>query len=478
MSRVWQIAGAEWQLWRRSRLALVSLLVFAVLLAVTSMLSAARMTGEAKQRQAQQTLAEERYRAQPPRHPHRMVHYGHYVFRTPPPLALFDPGVDAVTGQSLFLEGHRQNSDMFADARAAPNTGGFGRLDPALVYQLFLPLLLIAMGHACILREREAGTLATVLAQGVPASSVYLGKLLALATVAVLMLLPAAALGVVGLVHGESLAPVTAVLGVYAGYLLLWVAIILLVSMRARQRGVALGVLLLVWLGWALLLPRFAVSYASAGMPLAGKLHSDLLMQAAQRNLADGHNANDPAFAALRDGLLAEYGVERVEDLPVNFRGVVASHAEAKLTTVLNAYAEERMQQEQQQLTRLAQIGWLSPTLATGLASRALAGTGLATHHRFLREAEALRFEFVQGLNALHAHQLSYADDVRRSSDVEAERRTRVDAQNWQQLPTFDFQIEAAGARLAAALPHTLPLLAWLLLALLVGIGFARRLQP
>jgi len=60
-----------------------------------------------------------------------MVHYGHYVFRAPPPLAMFDPGVDAVTGQSLFLEGHRQNSAMFADARAEARTGGFGALTPA-----------------------------------------------------------------------------------------------------------------------------------------------------------------------------------------------------------------------------------------------------------------------------------------------------------------------------------------------------------
>lgn len=478
MNLLLRIAVDEWRLWRRSRLAVAVLLVFAVLLTVTSALSAVRMQSEREQRLSQQSQAEERYRAQPPRHPHRMVHYGHYVFRTPPPLALFDPGVDAVTGQSLFLEGHRQNADMFADARAAANTGGFGRLDPALVYQLFVPLILIALGHASILREREAGTLAVLLAQGVDATSIYLGKLLALAAVAVLMLLPAAVLGTMGLLQGESLAPLASVLAVYAGYLLLWVAIILLVSMQVAQRALALGLLLLIWLGWTLLLPRFAVNYASASLPVAGKLHSDLTMLAEQRTLADGHNANDPAFAALRDGLLAEYRVERVEDLPLNFRGVVAGYAETKLTSVLNTYADARMQQEQGQLARLAHLGWLSPTLATGLASRALAGTGLATHHRFLREAEALRFDFVQGLNDLHAHQLSYADDVRRSSDPDAERRTRVDAHNWQRLPAFDFQPDAASARLSAALPHALPILIWLLASVFSGLGLARRMQP
>ena len=114
-----------------------------------------------------QEQSEETFLSQPDRHPHRMVHYGHYVFRAPPPLALFDPGVDAVTGQSLFLEGHRQNSAMFADARAEARTGGFGTLSPAKIYHLFLPLLIIALGHAVILRERETRTLGPLLSQGV-----------------------------------------------------------------------------------------------------------------------------------------------------------------------------------------------------------------------------------------------------------------------------------------------------------------------
>jgi len=41
---------------------------------------------------------------------------------------------------------------MFADARAEARTGGFGALTPAKLYYLFLPLLIIALGHGVILR--------------------------------------------------------------------------------------------------------------------------------------------------------------------------------------------------------------------------------------------------------------------------------------------------------------------------------------
>jgi ABC-2 type transport system permease protein len=194
---------------------------------------------------------------------------------------------------------------------------------------------------------------------------------------------------------------------------------------------------------------------------MAGKVETDLAMLAEVRRLGDGHNANDPAFAQLRTELLEQHGVQRVEDLPVNLRGVVAAYGERKLTETLNAHARRQMAAEERQAARLARHGWFTPVLALADASRAVAGTDLRHHHRFLQEAEALRYAFVQGLNRVHAEQLAYADDIRRSSDAEAERRTRVDAANWQLLQRFRFEPDAAGDRIARARPQGLMLLLW-----------------
>ena len=478
MSSVFSIAREEWRLWLRSRLALSALLVFALLLTATSVLTALRMSAEHQQRTGQQALAEETFLSQPDRHPHRMVHYGHYVFRVPPPLSMVDPGVDAVTGQSIFLEGHRQNTAMFADAGASANVGSFEALNAALVYQLFIPLLLIAIGHGLVVREREENTLAPLLAQNVTGVMLGLGKWMALAGVTLVLLLPLCVMAAVAVARGESLLASASLIGTYALYSLVWCSLILLVSALVKSRGLALGILALFWLGAALIVPRSAVETASTVMPAEGKLESDLRMQAELRAVGDGHYPNAPQFLRLKANLLAQYDVTSVEDLPVNFRGVVAGVNEAALTDVMSRYAEERMALEARQ-ARFAEIfGWLSPVVAVSAGSRALSGTDLATHHRFLREAEEVRFDFVQSLNQVHAEQLDYIIDINRSNDTASERRTRMSAENWTVLDEFRFQAAPASERLTRARPALTMLFTWCLLLTAGAIFVSRRIQP
>ena len=478
MSGAVLIAKEEWRQWLRSRLAVLSLIVFAVLLLFTTVLTMLDAQEARHERLHQQEQAEQTFLDQPDRHPHRMVHYGHYVFRAPPPLAVFDPGVDAVTGQSLFLEGHRQNSAMFADARAEARTGGFGALTPAKLYHLFLPLLIIALGHGVILREREARALGPLLSQGVSGTRLYSGKLLALGILIGLLSLPALFSSMMASASGESL---LASLTLYAGHLLylaIWAALALLISITTRSRSVALGVLSAVWVLTVLVVPRIGVTSASIALPTEGKILTDMRMNDDLRRLGDGHNAADPAFAQLRANLLAQYNVETVEELPVNFRGIVAAESEEKLTETLNAYAEKRMSRERAQAAHLSAYSWLSPYLAVGGASRNLAGTDLDTHHRFLREAEAVRYDFVQGLNKAHVEELSYVDDINRNNGEEGNRRARIDSANWQVLNDFRFTSDTAGDRLDRATPKLMALMLWFIGLLSAGLLAARRIQP
>ena len=478
MKVVFTIVGAEWRYWQRSRLALGGALLLAGLLIATTVLTTLRMQGEAADRAHHQAEAEAAFLSQPARHPHRMVHYGHYVFRTPTPLSLFDPGLDAVTGQSIFLEGHRQNTAMFAASGASADLGGFSWLSPAMVYQLFAPLLVILLGHGQIAREREAATLATLLAQGTPGRVLLAGKALALLSVVVLLLVPLAISAGLAVRAGEQALAAWALFGAYLLYLVIWAALALLASALLRRRSAVLATLVTLWIALILVLPAVAASWASNAAPMVGKLETDLAMLSDLRKLGDGHNANDPAFAQLRADLLAKHGVQRVEDLPVNLRGVVAQVGEQKLTETLNRYARAQAAAETRQAAVLANQGWFTPFLAVAEASRVVVGTDLAHHHRFLQEAEALRYAFVQGLNKVHAEKLAYSDDVRRSGDASAEERTRVDATNWQLLDRFRFEPDAAGSRIARAGPQWLMLCAWCVI--LVGTGFwaGGRLKP
>ena len=162
----------------------------------------------------------------------------------------------------------------------------------------------------------------------------------------------------------------------------------------------------------------------------------------------------------------------------MNFRGIVAYESETELTETLNAYAEKRMRRERAQAAHLAAYGWVSPYLAIGGASRNLAGTDLETHQRFLREAEAVRYEFVQGLNKAHMEKLSYIDDINRNNGEEAWERARVDAANWQVLNNFRFTPDPAVDRVNRATSMLTSLVLWF--AAFVGFGLyaARRLAP
>ena len=474
MKTVLIIAGDEWRYWLRSRLALWGIALFTVLLIATGTLPTMQILDEQHVRQHHQAQAEETFLAQPDRHPHRMVHYGHYAFRAPTPLAILDPGLDTVTGQSIFLEGHRQNTAMFADAGASADFGGLSWLSPARVYQLFGPLLLILLGYGAVVREREASTLSTLLLQGVRGRQILAGKLLALLSLTIVLLTPLFITASIA----EGVAAGASLTATYLAYLGIWAAGTLLVSAVFHKRAVILATLTMLWLCLCLLVPSIAVDAESRSSAHAGKIETDLAMLEDIRKLGDGHNADDPAFAEMRANLLNQYQVERVEDLPVNLRGVVALYSEEKLTDTLNAYARTRMAGEARQVRRLQQYGWLSPALAVASASRAVSATDLDHYHRFLNEAEALRYAFVQALNDVHAKQLAYTDDINRSSDADAERRTRVSAENWQVLDEFRFEPAGLTERIHNAGPSLLMLIAWLgaLLGSLLWAG--RSLRP
>ena len=477
MKTALRIAKEEWRFWLRSKVAVTAFILVSIIVAAVSTVNAIALLEEAHQRTHQQTIAEQTFLDQPDRHPHRMVHYGHYAFRAPPPLAIFDTGVDSVTGQSIFLEGHRQNSATFANSSVSADVGSFQSITPAFVYQVLIPLLLITIGCGVLGREREAKTLIPLMAQGVSGTTIYLGKIFALMGLSLIILLPIIVLISIAIASGETGSVAITLVLSYFLYLAVWCSLIALVSAKSQHYGMVLGVLICIWLFWSLVIPRFAVTSASAAIVVPGKIEVDYQMYADLRELGDGHNAADPAFAKLRRDLLARYKVESVEDLPINFRGMVAQTSEAELTEVMNRYANERMQSEQAQSEHLSLYGWLSPVLAIASVSKNLAGTDLQTHHRFLQESEKLRFDFVQGLNKVHVETLDYQDDINRNQSKEASRRARISSDNWQVLDNFNFTPSSPEQRIAKSQAPLAMLLAWFVALVFAGLTVSRSLN-
>ncbi|MGY0649938.1 MAG: ABC transporter permease, partial [Paraglaciecola chathamensis] len=224
------VAKDEWRYWLRSKLA-ISVLAIGLILTLSSVVVTAINTMELSHtRHALQEDAEQTFADQPDRHPHRMVHYGHYAFRTPSPLSVLDPGVDAYTGNSIFLEGHRQNSAMFADQKQGTALTQLGSLTPAFILQTLAPLLLILIGYSSVSRERESQTLTYLLSQGTSGFTLIAGKGLALMSVIGLILVPVAISALFSLHEGESITAIVGFVLGYALYLTVWALLVLLCS--------------------------------------------------------------------------------------------------------------------------------------------------------------------------------------------------------------------------------------------------------
>lgn len=454
----------------RDRVAMLGLALLLVLSAIAAFTAWDQSRSVAEQRQRHQAQVDHEFDAAPDRHPHRMVHYGHFVFRPLSPLAAFDSGIDPFTGHTLFLEGHRQNGANFGDVRESSLLLRFGQLTPAFVLQVLAPLLLAFVGHAVVARERESGTLRVLLAQGLRPGQLVAGKLLALLGVAGLMLLPAVlSLAAIAWTSSASASLALALGLAYAGWLALWALGVVAVSTLARRGRDALMALLAVWAVGVVLLPRLAPELVSASLALPTRFETEIAVARDLAALGDSHNHDDPYFNEFRRKLLAQHGVTRVEELPLNYKGLLGMEGERLTSELFVRYANAGFALQAQQLDRLRAFSLLSPAIALRGLSMGTAGTDLAAYRRFMEQAEQHRYTLIQALNRLQAEKLTLATD--RGSE------SRISKDHWHGLAEFEFQAEPARDQLRRVGPLAGVLAVWL--AALVGLLLfaTRRLQ-
>jgi ABC-2 type transport system permease protein len=456
MSKVLTIALNEGRALWRNRTAIISAGLFLALSLMAILNAWDQFRFSRDLRATYQSEANATFDAQPDRHPHRMVHYGHFVFRPLNPLAAFDPGVDAFTGHMLYLEGHRQNSANFSETRQNTSLVRFGQLTPAFCLQVLAPLLLIFLGFGLIARERESGTLALSLTQGVSGTQLVLGKALCIAAVAAVILLPALiTVCWLGAAAGQGMALTAAILAGYVLYLMSWAGLILLVSMHVPRAREALLTLVAAWTCLCVFVPRITPDIAAQAHPLLTQMETDIRIHKELKAMGDSHNPDDPYFSGFKQKVLRTYGVTRIEDLPVNYKGLLAVEGEKMTSDLFKTYAARNFGQQQAQTRLMDGAGWLSPLLALQRVSMTGSGTDLAAYQAFLDQGEAYRYGLVQHLNQLQATTLTYVDDTDKM------RENRIDHRHWTAYPDFRYRPPAESERLRRLLPSLGVLAIW-----------------
>lgn len=459
-----KIAAAECRRLVRDRSVAYAFVIVLMLGVMSSVVTYQRHAQLQAQQSAHAVDADAQWQAQPDRHPHRVVHAGDFVFKPSSVLASLDWGVESHTGRSVFLEGHRQNTANFSEAGQGGALLRFGQLTPAMVVLQLLPLVLVFAGFGAVAGERQTGALRTLIVSGARGQAVLAGKCAALLLFALAALMSlAAALLWVDVSDTDQLLRAALLLAVYVVYLTLWCAIVTAVSSLSRSAYAALLTLLCLWVLWCVAMPRAGPSIAALMHPAPGRAVLDMRAEQALKKIGDSHNPDDPHFAAFRARTLARYGVARIEDLPVNYGGLLMLEGE-RLTAGVYTREVEALNAQHAEQNRFADAwGWLAPSMAAGVASRSLAGTDADHHRHFVAAAERRRYALVQSLNRMHAEKIAYQND----------RGQRLHADHWDEVPREAYAVpgvEFAAARFGPAL---MALLLWFALsaALLAWCG-------
>ncbi len=464
MHAILTIARAEWRMHVRRRGFWLLLALFAVLVVTAAGLNRTRQVRERTQQQGYQQLVRAQWEGQPDRHPHRVAHYGSFAFKPPGPLAAYDPGVESFSGRVQYLEAHRQNAANFPAASELSSAFRLGELSLAFVLQTVLPLIVIILGCRTFVDERESGRFRLLAAQGIAPRTLALGKLvgLAAATTPFLTLGLGAALAVTWTdpafrSDSEAATRVGVIAAALALHTLAWLGLTIWISARLRTAATACAALVSLWLLGSVLVPRLAAVVAEARHPLPDKSSFAAAVTAETKKQGDSHNPNDPSFARFRTETLARYGVQRVEDLPVNYAALVMAYGEGLSADAFARHFAALGATMEAQTTVLNRAALAAPFLAFRALSGAAAGTDLRAQLQFQREAEAYRFFFVQKLNELHR------DEIRMEND----RGQKIPAARWK---TFaDFRADPLPVRESLA-GHSVT---WFALALWAGLPLA-----
>lgn len=445
---------------RDGRLLTCVLIVFAL---VTAAGAAGWQHGRDLERQRLAAAQAERARwlDQGENNPHNAAHYGVYVFRPQSALATLDPGIVDFVGQSVWLEAHRQNESVYRPAQDATAAQRFAPLTAAMALQLFGPLLIILLGFNAVAGEREQGTLRQVLSQGADLRGWILGKSALLLGVALFVLMPA---GIASVFAGDDLpllwSRALPYAAVYFLYLAIFAGLTLAVSARTESARTSLAILLSLWAFSCILAPRAVASIAESLYPLPA---ANEWRAALRADLKAGHLSEQ----TIKADLMRRHGVDKVEDLPVNWRGVLIQRNEEASNEVFDRHFGRIFDQIRRQ-DEIYQWGALiSPLLALQTLSMALAGTDFEHHRHFLRAAEDHRRRMQWILN----------EDLSRHLEKDW-GEYQASPELWGRIPEFRYESppfrDLAGRYRTAAFL----LLAWSVACVVWGARVVRRLVP
>ncbi len=308
---------------------------------------------------------------------------GHYAVMPRGPLAALSVGQSDVQPAYYRVTAHPPHTFLNVSEIQNPLNQVSGSFDVAFVMIFVLPILIIAVSFDLMSREKEAGVLQLVAAQGVRLRDLILAKV-AVRAVFILALLLALVLASAAIVGADmrddgirlQLASWFAVVSAYAFF---WFALALAVN-ALNWPSVTNGVVLSnAWLVFVVVLPSFVNVAAGTLYPAPSRVELTTEMREATE-LADKESAS------ARENYLFDHPEMAGAGATPDAFYVQVLATDAAVERVVTPILAKFEQQAQLRESAVGRLQYLSPAIATQQALNALAETGNETFADFTRQ--------------------------------------------------------------------------------------------
>ena len=404
------------------------------------------------------------WETQEEKHAHSAAHYGTFIYTPQPPLSFFDFGILNYVGSSIRIEAHLQQDAQYIAANESGSSIRFGDMSIALVQQILLPLLLIFMCFNAVSSEKESSTLKLLLIQGGNIKKILWQKVAAYSCIAgfvliVTLIAAALFLRLNGFVFTQLLLYQFCLLALlYAVFYFIIISLSIAVSAMAGNSRNALMVLLAMWLGFIVLLPKYAANLGDNLFPLPSKKEFQLAIKKEVEKGIDGHNANNERSKQFIDSILKANKVDTVTKLKINIDGLLMQQDEDYRAMVTKKYFEQLYQQIEKQNKVSQYMSFVNPFIAVRDLSMGISQTDYASQVIFEQQVQAYRLYMMRYLN-------EYMSYNTKAGDWE----TKAPREVFLQLKEFNYQPQPIVTSITNNYIMLLvSLMAWLMLVVLI----------
>ncbi len=209
---------------------------------------------------------------------------------------------------------------------------------------------------------------------------------------------------ILGNTDKEIIQRLTLIMFIYAVYYYIITSLATYFSARLKNNTSALSSILAIWILWTIFLPKIWGNTVENIHLLPSRKSFKESMREERSQGIDGHNPYDKRRQELQKKYLSEYEVDSLDQLPINFDGIVMQADEEYGNLVWDKHFGNNYIILQKQKSLYQVSGLLNPFASLQSASMGFCGTDMVHHLDFLKKAEDYRRIFIKELNDKHAY--------------------------------------------------------------------------